>query len=100
MVRLWILVLAMEIAAVVVAVLGFGWLILLVGAPLVVATVCLLGVVKLSDVRQSRHQQRTEVAANDPELTVILRPQAGLMSGFFEMPARTQRVEADGFVRR
>ena len=46
-------IVAMELAALVVAVLAFGWPVLLVGAPLLVGTLIVLAVVRLGEaVRQ------------------------------------------------
>lgn len=114
MVRMWALVLGMEIVAVAVAVLGFGWLVLLVGAPLIVVTMLIVLVVWMSEGvrlhRQHRVAAADEARANDPERTVVFAPvtQRGLMSGFFELPGRPaarvpaqQRpVEARGPVAR
>jgi hypothetical protein len=91
MLRLWTVVLAMEIAAVAAAVWLFGYLVLLVGAPLIVATVCVLVVVRLSEAARARQQARAGTVVIEPV------PQAGLMSGFFS-PQRTG--DAPGSVRR
>lgn len=79
--RAWTIVLGMEIAAVAVAVYGFGVLVLLVGAPLVVASVVTLAVVRFSEIAR---QRRAAVAEDD-------RPAypCGLMSGFFDAPTRS-----------
>lgn len=88
MLRMGALVIGMEIAAVAVAVYGFGVLVLLVGVPLVVVTVLIVLVAALSErnrrVRQERAEQAAQARTIDPEGTVYLG--RGLMSGFFELP--------------
>ncbi len=85
MVRLWTAVLGMEIVAVAVAVFGFGWLVLLAGVPLIIATVLIIAVVKFSEIARSRRALREH--KRDPERTVYVAPigQRGLMSGFFDL---------------
>lgn len=73
-------VVGMATAALVVAVLAFGWPVLLLGAPLFVATLVALAVVKLWEVPRRRLEEhratRWDPAAATP---------GGLMSGFFEV---------------
>ena len=72
----------MELAALTVAVLAFGWAVLLVGAPLFVGTLVVLAVVRLWELVRSRLERRRatrwDEAAALPE---------GLMSGFFAVSA-------------
>lgn len=88
MLRMGAVVLGMEIAAVAVAVYGFGLLVLLVGVPLIVVTVLIVLVAAVSErnrrIRQERDDQAERARAVDPEGTVYLG--RGLMSGFFELP--------------
>ncbi|MCU1664097.1 MAG: hypothetical protein QOI36_2665 [Pseudonocardiales bacterium] len=78
MVRLGGAVIAMEIAALSVAYVAFGWLVLLVGAPLVLGTVLVLAFVRASEgPRRKLHEHRAE--RWDPRSAVA----GGLMSGFF-----------------
>lgn len=88
MLRMGTVVLGMEIAAVAVAVYGFGLLVLLVGVPLIVVTVLIVLVAAVSErnrrSRQARADQAEHARAIDPEGTVYLG--RGLMSGFFELP--------------
>jgi len=88
MLRMGALVLGMEIAAVAFAVYGFGWLVLLVGVPLIIATLLIVLVAAVSERNRKARQARDDEAAQarklDPEGTVYLG--RGLMSGFFELP--------------
>lgn len=88
MLRMGALVLGMEIAAVAFAVYGFGWLVLLVGAPLILVTLLIVLVAAMSErnrrLRQARDDEAAQVRKLDPEGTVYLG--RGLMSGFFELP--------------
>lgn len=88
MLRMGALVLGMEIAAVAFAVYGFGWLVMLVGAPLILVTLLIVLVAAVSERNRRRRQARADEAAQvqklDPEGTVYLG--RGLMSGFFELP--------------
>ncbi|NMH98937.1 hypothetical protein [Pseudonocardia acidicola] len=81
MARLAGAVIAMEVAALVVAYLAFGWLVLLVGAPLLVGTVLVLVAVRATEVARRKLQDlrptRWDIDAPAP---------GGLMSGFFEIP--------------
>jgi hypothetical protein len=97
MLRLWTVVLAMEVVAVAAAVWVFGYLVLLIGAPLIVATVCVLVVARVSDTARARRQARAE-----SERTVVFHPvpQAGLMSGFFTPTKEQPRpTDSSGSVR-
>ena len=76
------LVIGLEAAALVVALLAFGWPVLLVGAPLVVGTALVLLAVHLSE------RPRRRLAAARAARHVEPPAQGGLMSGFFEVSAR------------
>jgi hypothetical protein len=80
--RLGAAVVAMQVAALLLAVWAFGAVGLVAGAPLVVATVLVLALVRLSrgPLRrlEERRSARWEHDAPEP---------GGLMSGFFEAPA-------------
>ena len=84
-------VIAMEVAALVVGYLAFGWGVLLAGAPLLLGTVLLLAVVLMSEGRR-RRQPEWYPAAPDA-------PSPGLMSGFFEIPAQRGPVPVPGAAR-
>ncbi|MHA6797171.1 hypothetical protein ACVGVM_27205 [Pseudonocardia bannensis] len=78
--RLAAAVIAMEVAALVVAYLAFGWPVLLVGAPLLVGTVFVLIVVRASEApRRKLHELRSTRWETDTPLP------GGLMSGFFQL---------------
>jgi hypothetical protein len=70
---------AMELAALTVAVLAFGWPVLLVGAPLVVGSVIVLAVVRLCEAVRQRRERRM-ISRWGPATTP-----RGLMTGFFEV---------------
>jgi hypothetical protein len=95
MLRLGAAVIAMETAALVVALMGFGWPVLLVGAPLMVGTVLVLIFVRLSEAPR-RLLQAHRAAHWDPEAAV----QGGLLSGFFEIPAQGGPVDVPDSARR
>lgn len=80
--RMGAAVVGMEAAALLVAVLAFGWPVLLVGVPLLVATLVALLVIRLWDVARRRLERRR---AARWETTAV--PSGGLMSGFFEVSA-------------
>jgi hypothetical protein len=81
-VRMGAAVVAMEVVALVVAVLTFGWAVLLVGAPLFVGTVVALAVIRLWELVQVRVERRRAARwEQGPAMT------GGLMSGFFEVSA-------------
>lgn len=83
MMRMGAAVVAMEIAALVVAYLAFGWAVLVIGAPLMLVTVLVLLVVHLSEgPRRRLGEQRAAGWETSAE------PSGGLMSGFFEIPAQ------------
>jgi hypothetical protein len=74
------MVVAMELAAVLVAYGYFGWPVLLVGAPALVGTVAVLLFVRASEAPRRRlHAHRA--ARWDPDAALP----GGLMSGFFEV---------------
>ncbi|MFC4946859.1 hypothetical protein [Pseudonocardia sp. GCM10023141] len=87
-------VIVLEAVAVAVAVLAFGWPVLLVGVPLLVGTLIVLVVVGLSE------GPRRKLAAHRAARHVEPAPQGGLMSGFFEIPRQSGPVEAPNNVRR
>jgi hypothetical protein len=80
--RMGAAVVGMELAALIVAVLAFGWPVLLVGVPLFVGTLVALVLVRLWELVRSRVERqratRWDQAAAVPE---------GLMSGFFAVSA-------------
>lgn len=91
------LVVGMEVAAVAVAVLAFGWPVLLVGVPLLVGTLIVLAAVALSE-KPRRKLEAQRATRFNPEVAA----QGGLMSGFFEIPRQSSQSPADapGRVRR
>lgn len=101
MLRLGTAVIAMETVALTVAFLTFGWPVLLVGAPLMIGTVLVLIVVRLSEaprrlLQEHRAAQWAAETRWDAEATV----QGGLMSGFFEIPAQGGPVDVPDSVRK
>jgi uncharacterized membrane protein len=84
-VRVGAVIVAMEVVALVVGYLAFDVGALLVGAPLLIATVLVLVVVRASEAPRRRlHEHRA--TRWDPDAALP----GGLMSGFFEAPgART-----------
>jgi hypothetical protein len=86
-VRLGAAIIAMEIAALAVGYLAFDAAALLVGAPILMATVLVLLVVRASEIPRRRLAAQRE-SRWDPEAALP----GGLMSGFFEAPgARVDR---------
>jgi Flp pilus assembly protein TadB len=81
-VRVGAAVVAMEVAALVLATLVFGWVALVVGAPALLATVVVFVALWVSRAPMRRLQER-RAARFEPDGP----PQGGLMSGFFEVPA-------------
>jgi hypothetical protein len=79
--RMGAAIIAMESVALLVAVLAFGWPVLLIGAPLVVGTVIVLIVVRLWELL-GQHLEQRRVRRGHP---VAASP--GLMTGFFEVSA-------------
>lgn len=77
--RLGAAIIAMESAALLVAVLAFGWPVLLIGAPLVVGTVLVLAVVRLWELL-GRHLEQRRARRGQP-----VEANPGLMTGFFEV---------------
>ena len=86
MLRLGAMVVAMELAAVVVAYGYFGWPILVVGAPALVGTVLVLLFVRASEA-PVRRLQAHRAARWDPEAALP----GGLMSGFFDVSGQRPR---------
>lgn len=82
MVRVGAAVVAMEVAALALATLVFGWVALVVGAPALLATGVVLAALWVSQGPRRRLQERRAARWEQvgPE-------QSGLMSGFFEAPA-------------
>jgi hypothetical protein len=77
-VRLGVAVIAMELAALGVAYVGFDWPVLLVGVPVVLGTVLVLAFVRVSEgPRRMLHEHRAQ--RWDARQAVA----GGLMSGFF-----------------
>lgn len=83
MVRLGAAVVAMEVVALLVALLGFGPIAAVVGLPLLLATVVTLVAVSLSQAPRRRLARRraARFTHDTPE-------DGGLMSGFFEVAGR------------
>ncbi len=79
--RMGAAIIAMESAALLVAVLAFGWPALLIGAPLIVGTVVVLAVVRLWELL-GRHLERRRLRRGHP-----VEADPGLMTGFFEVSA-------------
>lgn len=82
MARLGAVVVGMGLAALLVAYLGFGWPVLLVGVPVLVA-VGLVVLAVLAWEGRIRRLAEQRVAPVDPDTEVT----GGLMSGFFELSA-------------
>ena len=82
MARLGAVVVGMGLAALLVAYLGFGWPVLLVGVPALVA-VGLVVLAVLAWEGPVRRLAEQRVAPLDPDTDVA----GGLMSGFFELSA-------------
>jgi uncharacterized membrane protein YfcA len=80
-------VVAMEIGALAVAYLAFGWPVLVIGALLLLGTVLVLLVVRASEAPRRRLQEQR--AARWDESAAV---PGGLMSGFFEVPAQAGPV--------
>jgi len=74
-------VIGLEVVAVVVAYLGFGWPVLLVGIPALLATGLVLVAVTLSEKPRKRLAEARAARYEAPAMP------GGLMSGFFEVPA-------------
>ena len=85
MIRVGAMIIAMEVAALAVGYLAFDLGALLVGVPLLLATVLVLVVVRATEAPRRRlHEHRATRWDQDAALP------GGLMSGFFEAPgART-----------
>lgn len=80
--RATVMVIGLEAAAVVVAVLAFGWPVLVIGVPALVGTALVLLFVRLSERPRARLAEAR--AARHEESPVP----GGLMSGFFEVPVQ------------
>lgn len=80
-------VIGLEVAGIVVAYLGFGWLALLAGVPILLGTALVLLAVSLSEKPRERLAEARAARYEEPPMP------GGLMSGFFEMPG--PRVEQD-----
>jgi hypothetical protein len=74
------MVVAMELAALLVAYVYFGWPVLLIGAPAIVGTFVALLVIRASEAPR-RMLQEHRAARWDPDAALP----GGLMSGFFEV---------------
>ncbi|GAA4541563.1 hypothetical protein [Pseudonocardia xishanensis] len=74
-------VIGLEIAALGLAYLGFGWPVLLVGIPVLFATALVLLAVTLSERPRRRLAEARAARYEVPAVP------GGLMSGFFEVPA-------------
>ncbi|HXV92385.1 MAG TPA: hypothetical protein VD813_03730 [Pseudonocardia sp.] len=74
-------IVGLEIAALVLAYLSFGWPALLVGGPLLLGTLLVLAAVIASEGPR-RRLARQRAARFDPNAQLP----GGLMSGFFEVP--------------
>lgn len=83
MVRLGAAIIAMEVAALAVAYLAFGWPVLVGGALLLLGTALVLAVVRASEGPRRRLEEH-RATRWDPTAAAP----GGLMSGFFEMPAQ------------
>ncbi|MCO1655414.1 hypothetical protein [Pseudonocardia humida] len=85
--RLGAAIIAMEVAALAVGYLAFDAVALLVGAPIIMATLLVLVVVRASEIPRRRLAEQ-RASRWDPDATLP----GGLMSGFFEAPgARADR---------
>jgi hypothetical protein len=83
--RLGAVVIAMGLAALFVAYAGFGWPVLVVGVPALLATgLVVLTAGAAEELRRRRQQQRPARWEDAAELP------GGLMSGFFEVPAQAR----------
>lgn len=83
MVRVGAAVVAMEVAALALATLWFGLVALVVGTPMLLATVLVLVALWVSrhPLRRLQERRTAQFEPDGPE-------RGGLMSGFFEVPAR------------
>jgi hypothetical protein len=84
--RMGAMVVALELAAVLVAFGYFGWPILVAGVPVIVITVIALLVVRASEAPRRKLQEHRE-SRWDPDAALP----GGLMSGFFEVPRRPRQ---------
>ena len=81
MLRMGAAIIAREIAALVVGYLAFDLAAILVGGPLLLVTLLVLAVVRISEAPRRRLQEH-RATRWDPDAAVS----GGLMSGFFEAP--------------
>jgi hypothetical protein len=94
MARLGAVVIAMGLAALFVAYAGFGWPVLVIGVPALLATGLVVATAAAADAlrrrRQPRRIERFEDAVQLP---------GGLMSGFFEMPVQAKAADVEARAR-
>lgn len=88
MARMSALLIGMESTALLVAYLAFGWPVLIVGAPVLVATALVLLVVHVDERRRAQRAAVLPVAQLPDH-----PPSPGLMSGFFRVPAQVGPVD-------
>lgn len=88
MLRLGSAVIALELVALAVAVGTFGAAVWLVAAPVLLGTLLLFVMVRLSEGPRRRLEQRRAAGWDVDDTTAD-----GLMSGFFEIPAQAGPVE-------
>jgi hypothetical protein len=81
--RLGAVVIAMGLAALFVAYMGFGWPVLVVGVPALLATGLAVLIAAAGEALRRRRQERLADRWQDEA-----QPPGGLMSGFFEMPVQ------------
>jgi hypothetical protein len=90
-VRMGAAVIGMEVAALAVAYVYFGWPVLLVGAPALVGTLLVLLFVRASEgLRRRLHEHRAARWDQNAALP------GGLMSGFFEVSKVAKTPRASG----
>lgn len=88
MLRLGLAVIVLEVVAVLVAVLAFGWPVLLGGVPLLAGTLIVLLVVALWEVPRRKLAEHRAARHLEPAA------EGGLMSGFFELPKQIGPTKA------
>ena len=86
MLRMGAMVVALELAAVLVAYGYFGWPILVIGVPVIVLTLVALLVVRASEAPR-RILQAHRASRWNPDAALP----GGLMSGFFEVPRQRRQ---------
>jgi hypothetical protein len=88
--RLGAVVVAMGLAALFVAYVGFGWPVLVIGVPALLATGLVVLIAVAADaLRRRRPQRRTDRWEDVAQLP------GGLMSGFFEVPAQARPADVE-----